>query len=38
MIENLKNVKLNALTVCYNRYIKTKIKPTVIKFILVFMV
>ena len=37
-IEDLKNSKLSASPVCDNRYIKTKIKHTLIKFILTFVV
>ena len=37
-IESLKNVKLNTLPLYYIRYIKTKIRRTAIKFILVFVV
>ena len=39
MTENLQNIKLNALPVCNNRYIKTKKeKKMKIKFILIFLV
>ena len=36
-IEDLKNIKLNALRVSDDRYIKTKIEHLVIKFILTFV-
>ena len=39
MTENLQNIKLNALPVCNNIYIKTeKEKKMKIKFILIFLV